>query len=58
MLRIIVDHVDHLEASIAALDVEVDRVIAPFAEARDRLDTITGVGKRAAEASSPRSAST
>jgi transposase len=24
-------------------------VIAPFAEARDRLDTITGVGKRAAE---------
>ena len=27
----------------------MDRVIAPFAEARDRLDTITGVGKRAAE---------
>jgi transposase len=25
-------------------------VIAPFAVARDRLDTITGVGKRAAEA--------
>jgi transposase len=24
-------------------------VIAPFAEARDRLDTITGVGKRAAK---------
>jgi transposase len=24
-------------------------VIAPFAAARDRLDTITGVGKRAAE---------
>ena len=31
------------------LDQEVDRVIAPFARARDRLDTITGVGKRAAE---------
>jgi transposase len=31
------------------LDAEVDRVIAPFAWARDRLDTITGVGKRAAE---------
>jgi len=28
----------------------VDEVIAPFAVARDRLDTITGVGKRAAEA--------
>jgi transposase len=27
----------------------VDRVIAPLALARDRLDTITGVGKRAAE---------
>lgn len=25
------------------------RVIAPFAEARNRLDAITGVGKRAAE---------
>ena len=38
-----------LERSITALDTEVDRVIAPFAAARDRLDTITGVGKRAAE---------
>ena len=28
----------------------MDEVIAPFAVARDRLDTITGVGKRAAEA--------
>jgi transposase len=27
----------------------LDRVISPFAQARDRLDTITGVGKRAAE---------
>jgi transposase len=27
----------------------VDEVIGPFAVARDRLDTITGVGKRAAE---------
>ena len=50
MLRIIFDHVEQLEASIAALDIEIDRVIAPFAAARDRLDTITGIGKRAAEA--------
>jgi hypothetical protein len=35
--------------SIAELDTHVDRVLAPFAVARDRLDTITGVGKRAAE---------
>src|SRR4029453_8797203 len=40
----------HLEAAIARLDARVDEVIAPFAVARDRLDTITGVGKRAAEA--------
>ncbi|MDA8283819.1 MAG: IS110 family transposase [Actinomycetota bacterium] len=43
------NHVEHMEAAIASLDVEVDRVMAPFAEARDHLDTITGVGKRAAE---------
>lgn len=43
------DHAEYLEARIAVLDAEVDRVIAPFAEARDHLDTITGVGKRAAE---------
>jgi transposase len=42
-------HLEHLEGAIAALDIEVDRVIAPFARARDQLDTITGVGKRAAE---------
>jgi transposase len=50
MVRIIFDHVEQLEASIAALDVEADRVMAPFARARDHLDTIPGVGKRAAEA--------
>lgn len=49
MLRVIVDHVEYLERSIDAMDVEIDRVIAPFSEARDRLDTITGVGKRSAE---------
>jgi transposase len=40
---------EHLEGAIAALDRRVEEVIAPFARARDRLDTITGVGKRAAE---------
>ena len=49
MIGIALDHVEHLEAAIAALDVEIDRVMTPFAEARDHLDTITGVGKRAAE---------
>ncbi len=49
LVRLALDHLEHLESMTAALDVEVDRVMAPFAEARDRLDTITGVGKRAAE---------
>src|SRR5215218_3002539 len=42
-------HLEQLEGTIAALDRRVEEVIAPFARARDRLDTITGVGKRAAE---------
>ena len=49
MLRVILDHVDYLESAIGDLDAEIDRVIVPFSEARDRLDTITGVGKRTAE---------
>jgi transposase len=49
LLRLALEHVEQLERSIAELDAEVDRVIVPFARARDRLDTITGVGKRAAE---------
>ena len=49
LLRVTLEHLEHLEGAIAQLDGEVDRVIAPFAAARDRLDTIIGVGKRAAE---------
>jgi transposase len=43
------EHLEHLERAVARLDGRIDEVIAPFAVARDRLDTITGVGKRAAE---------
>src|ERR671913_696832 len=50
-------HLEHLEAAIARLDTRVDEVIAPFAVARDRLDTITGVGNAPPRPSSPRSAS-
>jgi transposase len=49
LVRLALEHLEQLERSIAELDTQVDRVIAPFAQARDRLDTITGVGKRAAE---------
>src|SRR5215218_108556 len=50
LVGLALEHLEHLEAAIARLDARVDEVIAPFAAARDRLDTITGVGKRAAEA--------
>jgi len=49
LIEMSLNHVEHLEATIARLDARVDTVIAPFVEARDRLDTVTGVGKRAAE---------
>jgi len=49
LVRLALEHVEQLERSIETLDAEVDRVIAPFARARDHLDTITGVGKRTAE---------
>jgi transposase len=50
LVGLALDHLEHLEGAIAALDGRIDEVIAPYAVARDRLDTITGVGKRAAEA--------
>lgn len=51
------DHIDHLEAAMARLDAQIDLMFAsnineagvPFERARDHLDTIPGVGKRAAE---------
>src|SRR5215203_2262097 len=49
LVELSLGHLEHLEGAIARLDGRVDEVIAPFAVARDRLDTITGVGKRAAE---------
>ena len=50
-------HIAYLEGAIGHLDERIDTLFAtqvseagvPFARARDRLDTITGVGKRAAE---------
>jgi transposase len=50
LVGLALEHLEHLEQAIATLDARVDAVIAPFAASRDRLDTITGVGKRAAEA--------
>jgi len=57
LIGLCLDHLTQLETSITRLDARIDTVFAahtsqagvPFARARDRLDTITGVGKRAAE---------
>ena len=57
LIRLCLEHLAHLETAIAELDERIDAVFAasvsevgvPFARARDHLDTITGVGKRAAE---------
>jgi len=49
LIRLSLEHTAHIEAAIAELDVRVDAVMASFAEARDHLDTVTGIGKRAAE---------
>ncbi len=57
VIRLCLDHLAHLEGAIAELDERIDALFAehtseagvPFARARDRLDTIPGVGQRAAE---------
>jgi transposase len=42
-------HIDYLDESIAQLSMEIERVIAPFAEEVELLDTIPGVNRRTAE---------
>jgi transposase len=49
LARMHLDHIDQLSAMEDRLDKEVDRLMAPFAEAGARLQTIPGIGKRAAE---------
>jgi transposase len=57
LVRLSLEHIEHLEAAEAELDGRIDALFAtsvgddgvPFVQARDQLATITGVGKRAAE---------
>jgi transposase len=49
MVGKIVAHVDYLDESIADLSVEIERVIAPFSDKVELLDTIPGVDRRMAE---------
>lgn len=46
LLRLHLDHIDFLDQTIANLDDQIDQVIAPFADIRERLCTIPGVGIR------------
>jgi len=49
MLKAHLAHIDYLDGQIAAMDAQVERVIAPFADQLRRLMTIPGVGQRTAE---------
>jgi transposase len=49
MTRELLDHIDYLAAALERLDAEVDKLMDPFADARDRLDTIPGIAKKTAE---------
>ena len=48
-LRLLLDHVTHLEELIGRLGGRIEAVMAPAAEAVERLTTIPGVQRRAAE---------
>lgn len=49
MARELLDHIDYLDLAVARLDDDVDALMVPFVDARDRLDTIPGIAKRCAE---------
>src|SRR5215471_574717 len=48
-LRLLLDHVTHLAELIGRLGGRIEEVMAPFVEAAERLMTILGVERRAAE---------
>jgi transposase len=49
MLRLHLDHIDHLDAAIVTIDERIDALMVPFAEVRARLQTIPGVGQKVAD---------
>jgi transposase len=48
-LRLLLDHLTHLEALIGRLGARIEEVMAPFACAAERLTTIPGVDRRTAQ---------
>ncbi len=49
MVGRILSHIDYLDETIAELSVEIERVIAPFSDEVELLDTIPGLDRRTAE---------
>jgi transposase len=49
MVGKILAHIDYLDESIGDLSLEIERVIAPFSDKVELLDTIPGVNRRTAE---------
>jgi transposase len=49
LLRMHLDHIDHLEGLIGRLNARVEELMAPFAQAQERLETIPGISRRVAE---------
>jgi transposase len=49
MLRLHLDHIDHLDALINRLDAQIESKLGPFAEDLRRVRTITGVGPTTAQ---------
>lgn len=48
LLRTMLARIDEASADIAAVEARVEEVVAPFAQAVERLDEITGIGRTAA----------
>jgi transposase len=49
MVGRILSHIDYLDESIGELSTEIERMIAPFSDEVELLDTIPGVDRRTAE---------
>jgi transposase len=49
MTRELLAHIDYITTAERRLDEQIDRLMVPFVEARDRFDTIPGIAKRNAE---------
>jgi len=49
MVGKIVAHIDYLDETIGDLSIEIERVISPFSDKVELLDTIPGVNRRTAE---------